>query len=63
MNKKFALLMFAIGVGATTAPAFAELWCAPAQCAALRRECRMHPEEYTWEECQVLFENCIAACN
>ena len=59
MNKKLAMLMFAIGVGAASASAWADS-CA-SHCYAARRSCDVHPELYIGD-CLENFVACMTDC-
>jgi len=59
MNKKLALLMFAIGLGATAAPAFADK--CEAQCFRNRKAClaeNINGPEF----CEQRLQECLEAC-
>lgn len=58
MNRKLALLMFAIGVGTATAPAFA-FSCAY-YCSIERKACLS--EGSTAAECNDVFQACMDGC-
>jgi len=60
MNKKLATLMFAIGLGAAAAPAFATS--CEAQCGRNFGQCLANPL-YDAEFCNQRYEDCLTICS
>ena len=60
MNKKFAMLMFALGVGTASAPAFAAL--CEVQCSRNFSQCRANPL-FDYDYCYQAYENCLTICS
>ena len=58
MNRKFATLLFALGLGAASAPAFASC---DFFCNRDRTVC-LAGTQYTDEECNATYEACAIAC-